>query len=779
MKRLLAFVFLLAAGSAFADSQTTNVSMTKPTPGQSFNTWGAKLNTNFDIIDSSAGWKYLPNVWTAQQTFVVAPQFQNFSSGSVPVIGSAGVMEEYPLALNYDPNIGLSIGTPMHSATLTVLGGIDSDSGTFSGSVDASRVDAVNLRMSSGAAAGYVMVSTGSDGEGRWQSSAPHAVTSDSSTWADTAGSCPSCVSGSGIYPATGTASFPFGLTGSTATMGSQDYSLSSADAWGDSITVGYNASNRSSTAYIPLIASSKGLTITNHGVSGEQVSDIPPLTYATSPLSHGNVIVWIGTNDARRNTAAGQPEIFYKTFSEQLAFLGIPASDTNKLDCNSVAITYSGAWTSGAWLGTTKTSTHNGNTATATLTGSTILVSSIIQPEVSAGSFTVTIDGVVYGPYQNRQSDFATTLNGQGYGTQLVQVSGLSNAEHTVVFTNTSVEGNYTYLRWMAGVSSGSHPSFPKIYVADLHYLSTAGYVSYGGSTGNTDNYNIQIASAVANLSGSGLNISLIHSTTTLNRTTDLDDGLHPTDTGHSKMAVAFENLITTTSATGGLMVNGTTVLNGDVTITGRITSPISVSGGGTGQDWSTAAIGKIPVFGGTGSMVLISTAPSGYFLKSNGEGAVPTFSSVSFWDPSAVSHVNAYKPGGTQACNSATYCNVTFSSEITDTLSEWNGSTFTATNAGTYQVNSWINFANNASPSAGSNYFILLYKNTTLMRQMEYVAVASNTTNSIVLPPTNVTCSVGDKLWIAFVQTTGASVDMNGTNGGYYTAISIDRIY
>jgi len=50
----------------------------------------------------------------------------------------------------------------------------------------------------------------------------------------------------------------------------------------------------------------------------------------------------------------------------------------------------------------------------------------------------------------------------------------------------------------------------------------------------------------------------------------------------------------------------------------------------GGTGQDWSSVAIGSIPYFSATGTLSTLSPGTSGYFLKTQGVGQPPTWAEV-----------------------------------------------------------------------------------------------------------------------------------------------------
>ncbi len=67
MKRLLATLLILTASLACADVTTPRLGLVEPTVGTAG--WGAKLNSNFGVIDTSACVLGIQNTFTAPQTF--------------------------------------------------------------------------------------------------------------------------------------------------------------------------------------------------------------------------------------------------------------------------------------------------------------------------------------------------------------------------------------------------------------------------------------------------------------------------------------------------------------------------------------------------------------------------------------------------------------------------------------------------------------------------------------------------------------------------------------
>lgn len=68
MKKTLALVgLLLAAATAWADTNTTRLNITKPTIGTTG--WGTKTNNNWDLVDSAVAGQAVSNVFTSSNTF--------------------------------------------------------------------------------------------------------------------------------------------------------------------------------------------------------------------------------------------------------------------------------------------------------------------------------------------------------------------------------------------------------------------------------------------------------------------------------------------------------------------------------------------------------------------------------------------------------------------------------------------------------------------------------------------------------------------------------------
>ncbi|MBE3085823.1 MAG: hypothetical protein IMZ64_06355, partial [Bacteroidetes bacterium] len=338
----------------------------------------------------------------------------------------------------------------------------------------------------------------------------------------------------------------------------------------GDSVTVGVGASVHANS-WQELVEAAIGYDENNVAISATrlgnftsgQTSEFYGQTYTTDSTS----MALLGYNDMRYwGTTATALIGFSNAVKADLAFAALPTASV--LESDNVAIAYTGTWSNAApWTGVnTKFSNVAGSTATATLTGSTVYVSTIQFGGYSAG-IQVSIDGTNKG-----------TFNNTGYpdtcAPYLLRFSGLTNVAHTVVVTVTAGTG-YAYLDWM-GASDGT-PDGGTVYVAgSLKMQNYATYPPYSnGSDGAVTQYNSVIQTAVSELAGDGLDIIYVDVNAYFNVATDFTggDGVHPNDTGYDHIADAFLAAFGGAGTVSGhtddatLVTTTTATLNGEVT--------------------------------------------------------------------------------------------------------------------------------------------------------------------------------------------------------------------
>ncbi len=305
--------------------------------------------------------------------------------------------------------------------------------------------------------------------------------------------------------------------------------------AFGDSITSG----DLITTPYPQGVGAFKGLTTTNAALGNRMVLDFATSTYSYQPVaSSTNVYTYsFGANDSRTYLASADLQSYFKAgLQAEVAFL--TATSTT---ATSSSMTFSGSWTTNSLnnAGIGKYTSDSGATASAEVVGRTVYVGVPVMVGGN-GQFSITIDGVNKGTFNNYQSGDITSRVGMTYGPKLLRFTNLSDNVHTVTFTR--VAGT-AYIDWIGGVGNGQGPS---VYVLGIIRQSANGYINNGSSDANIAVYNKLIRTAVQELSSDGLNIAFVDVTQRLDNIDGSDIiagdgvngyGIHPTQQGTNKM--------------------------------------------------------------------------------------------------------------------------------------------------------------------------------------------------------------------------------------------------
>ena len=299
--------------------------------------------------------------------------------------------------------------------------------------------------------------------------------------------------------------------------------------AFGDSHTVGVGAS-------VPAKSWVGLFTPANLAVSGSQAAEVSKAVQASDPDPDATYTVMVGTNDHRHYKADATKQEYFRQFLRQsLAWLAFPT----KCKARDACMSYTGSWgnTSANTFG--KVSTQNGATAEATVSGTAAYVCYILQNHSAAlSSANVEIDGVPVGTIGSGASSPAmNTVNGSTYSSACKRFAGLSSGAHDVKVTVTS-SGKNLYLDYIAG---NSQASTPKMLVSNIIKMSAAGYSTYGTSLANVNAYNAIIGDVLGELSTDGADVTLIDNFSDIDPSADLADGVHPNNSGHSKINANF----------------------------------------------------------------------------------------------------------------------------------------------------------------------------------------------------------------------------------------------
>jgi hypothetical protein len=362
---------------------------------------------------------------------------------------------------------------------------------------------------------------------------------------------------GAGSYPMSGTihalAVYSGGLTTAqlqqcyrafkalAISRGFSIYNTSSRDdAFGDSVTLGTGASVPANN-YVNLIGSGLVWDVFDHGLGGYRMADIVGIELMGVTQFNGaammdgaaNSTMLVGYNDMRvNNTDATAQSAFTHELNAAIAYAGTRAE--NKVTGQGTGVTYSGTWTNSTLesgsLG--KYSSTNGDTASFSLTGTTIFVGTSKTAANASAQFSVTVDGVTSGPYSPAPYVAGASVT---YNPTVVAITGLSNTSHSVVFTVVDGTGK-VYFDWAGAITAGVYG--PNVFVGNCLPMNATGYAG-GGSATAVGQYNSIIASAVSTMAGYGIRAKLVDVSSGFNTATMVSgDNVHPNDTGHAFIA-------------------------------------------------------------------------------------------------------------------------------------------------------------------------------------------------------------------------------------------------
>jgi hypothetical protein len=284
----------------------------------------------------------------------------------------------------------------------------------------------------------------------------------------------------------------------------------------------------------------------------GDQAADMARLwvyPYGQPELGKNQLYTaLIGVNDAHFcGLLNGCITNWSSALQASLAWLALPATD-KVTGAAMMAQTSIGAagWQTDLGFGTA--STHNGatlsfNVRQAMAGRSLYLAYRVFDPGVkNGGTAVVNIDGV---PVTTLS---ATVNTGHVISTQnnttdtifLADVPLGAVGAHTVTIMVTSAEGSFFSVMW-AGASSANYASMPGAPTVVIGTLTLTGDDTLNNIVAA---YNAQLPTIVDSLVAEGMHIVIAPTGSAL-EPGDLVDLLHPGNTGHAKLAAAFESVI------------------------------------------------------------------------------------------------------------------------------------------------------------------------------------------------------------------------------------------
>jgi hypothetical protein len=315
------------------------------------------------------------------------------------------------------------------------------------------------------------------------------------------------------------------------------------ATAFGDSITLGYNAS-ADQYRYANIIARKVGWTLTNRAQSGSQLADEIPVIYAETVAADGNSFLLTGFNDMRNfGTDNGGMTYYQDALYAALAWLSVP--DGDKIKGAGDNVVFNGTWDISPFFNRTgRRSSQQGATAEFSVSGTVVYIASVSYYG-GTGTFRVTVDGTEVGTYTC--STNIKPASQAAYAPFLIRLTGLPDGSHTVIITVTSASGNVSF-DWAAGVGVAAKAG-PNVFVGNTLRMRPAGYgaagpISNHGSDQAVAAINARIRAVCDDLARDGRNVVHVDACAVYDpMTSDIStmDEMHPSDQGMAKIAAAF----------------------------------------------------------------------------------------------------------------------------------------------------------------------------------------------------------------------------------------------
>jgi hypothetical protein len=311
---------------------------------------------------------------------------------------------------------------------------------------------------------------------------------------------------------------------------------------FGDSITYGTGATSRT-VDYVSLLSADMNAGLTDYGISGEQAcdmgdSEVFPNENPASTTRNMIYTVMIGTNDAEVKGVGSYESVFNTCEQAEIAWLAIPSQ--YKVFGQSSGNTTTGTWANDNTYqtGIGIQSTTNGSTLAVpiTTTSGPVYIWYRIQ-DGNAGTFSYNIDGGSNVSANAFTSPTIATQNGGTRSVALARITGVSAGTHTINFTVTSATGAGNIVSILAvGTTAIASYQAPKVFVGGVLRQQN------DNISATTAEYNLDVANNVSLLAGDGLAVYFVNVRNYANSTTDMYDGYHPNNAGHSHLRDAFE---------------------------------------------------------------------------------------------------------------------------------------------------------------------------------------------------------------------------------------------
>ncbi len=317
---------------------------------------------------------------------------------------------------------------------------------------------------------------------------------------------------------------------------------------FGDSITCGTaagGAASCSTLGFANQVATAGGFSLTNYAISGEMACDtaysevFPNTNLSLSSQTISTLMV--GTNEATIEGVGAYEAIFQGCHKAMLTWLTVPSQ--YKSEAAGANCTTTGTWTADSNWGSSVglVSTTNGSTLTCTLTtyGGPLYLW-YVNADSTGGTFTYAVDGGSTVPVTIATTPAIATQNGGTHGENLIRITGLSAASHSVVINVTSSTSGSN------PVSVGGIGTPPPTVFWSTPTLFSMGVIEQENNTqaAATLQYNNDALADNTLIAGDGLPVRTVDVRPYLNNTTDMYNTYHPNLAGHTIIAQVIEKV-------------------------------------------------------------------------------------------------------------------------------------------------------------------------------------------------------------------------------------------
>jgi len=317
--------------------------------------------------------------------------------------------------------------------------------------------------------------------------------------------------------------------------------------AFGDSITVGYNADPASTNSWVNRLGNSLHLVPENKAIAGSFAADQLDPLYATQVSGTGRQLftVMLGMNDKTASTSPEWQTTDGLIMQDILAWLGTPTHKTAQEAIGAGACTTTGSWTVAAYAdsglpiygGIGIQSSQIGATLSCAISAGTVAyLGALMQENGAQGSYSVAVDGQAVATYSTwgPGNNFHQTIHGRHYGDRLIRLpldAGATSHTITVTVTNGAVP---TAIEWVG--------SNAQVATSGAPFVIASGPTPNGVGAGdpailNPQNVAFQqlMKDAVEALSNDGLPVHYVDAYSYMNAAhQDISpDGTHPLGDG------------------------------------------------------------------------------------------------------------------------------------------------------------------------------------------------------------------------------------------------------